>query len=369
MLEDQFFEYISAKRIASEISLAEVQSCEDSFVDYRLNLLNHTDLLCLHQAVLVPQSYWCFLERQFAVKELMLDFENLDNVIIGPFRRYFSTTLVQYGRRRIVRNVRPHDDPVYINEVALNFSMSVDDMNVFHYLALTLPKLKIIDAVYNGKLLPLLFGYQPTRFQLSLLRLLGVTNPIAVIEGTSVHDESKKRSYQFKRLYSLVSYRGGFSDQIKFSSKRLNSARFDEDGLITYEKIYITRDDAVDQNRELVNEGEIRQHLLSRGFFPIVMSKYSVEQQIHFFQSADIIIFEHGAAGAFIMVSNPTQKIIELCPPLNCPTSNEIATHYRDISEILGLNYTNLVGSEVSTVQIIRYIIPIETLNQTLQTL
>jgi hypothetical protein len=366
MPQDHFFEYISAKRIAREIRRDQVDYYEVHSADYRLKLADQTEILCLHQAVLVPQTYWCFPEPQFAVKELMLDYENLDSVIIGPFRRYFSTSLVQYRARQIIQNVRPHDEPVYINDVALNFSMSLDDRNVFHFLTLTIPKLMIIDAAYDGGSLPLLFGYQPTKFQLSMLLLLGVTNPIAVIEGSSVHENSRKRSYQFKRLYSLLSYRGGFSEQVRYSSKRLSSVHLYKDRLVTLPKIYITRDDAVDQNRELLNESEVRECLLRRGFSPITMSTYSVEQQIQFFRTAGVIVFEHGAAGAFLMVSSPAQRIIELCPPLNCPSSEDVATHYEDISGILALNYTKIMGSVVSAANVIRYAIPVDKLEQSI---
>jgi hypothetical protein len=66
------------------------------------------------------------------------------------------------------------------------------------------------------------------------------------------------------------------------------------------------------------------------------------------------------------MVSSPAQRIIELCPPLNCPSSEDVATHYEDISGILALNYTKIMGSVVSAANVIRYAIPVDKLEQSI---
>ena len=355
MEEILLFEYISARRIGAIITPQECLASELHRTDYRLTLASGVEALCIHDGVLVPESYWCFVEPHLAVKELMLDYQNLDAAVVGPFRQYFSTIQIDNDKRKIIFNRRPHVEPILYKNSAINFSMSLDDKNIYHFLILTLPKLLLTERITNGDSIPLLFGYQPTVFQLKILQLLNVTNPFSVLAGTSVHELSNKISYSFDRLYNLVAYQGAHESQIRYAAQLLHSIDVRDRELLSYDKIYVTRDDAVNQNRRMVNEQSVRDLLIQSGFVPITMSKFSVEQQIYLFKRAKTIVFEHGAAGAFLLGCASGQRVIEMLSPRNCTSSTNIATHYQEIAQVLGLDYTPIIGYEISADDVINY--------------
>ena len=78
-------------------------------------------------------------------------------------------------------------------------------------------------------------------------------------------------------------------------------------------KIYIDRKDAKNQSvRSLINEDEVKNFLINKGFKSIVMKDLHFSDQVKIFNNAEIIIGLHGAAFANLCFCKPGTKVVEL---------------------------------------------------------
>ncbi len=105
------------------------------------------------------------------------------------------------------------------------------------------------------------------------------------------------------------------------------------------DRFYNTRSseikDSGAQRRSIPNFGELEKHLSSTcpDYNSLILEEASLAQQIGHFQSADVIIAQHGAALANLIFSKPGAKIIEILPP------NHPGEYFSRLAECLGLNY------------------------------
>lgn len=103
-------------------------------------------------------------------------------------------------------------------------------------------------------------------------------------------------------------------------------------------KIYISREDA--NTRRVRNEGDLLEYLSSKGFEKIIMSELTFQQQLQTFKSADKVILPHGAAGAYIGFMARGSQVIEL-------GTQKVPAHFFLLSQIVNINYTKFASVEV----------------------
>lgn len=96
-------------------------------------------------------------------------------------------------------------------------------------------------------------------------------------------------------------------------------------------KIFITR--ANSSIRKLINEEEVREYLTGRGFEIIDPGRYSFKKQVQIFNSADIIVAQHGAALTNLLYTSDA-KVIEIF------SSKVEHYHYRYLAQSLNLDYS-----------------------------
>jgi capsular polysaccharide biosynthesis protein len=77
--------------------------------------------------------------------------------------------------------------------------------------------------------------------------------------------------------------------------------------------IYVTRG-AGANNRRVVNEAELLDVLVARGFVPVDPGKLTVAEQIATFAAAPVVVSPHGAAETNIIFAAPGSALIELLP-------------------------------------------------------
>ncbi len=80
-------------------------------------------------------------------------------------------------------------------------------------------------------------------------------------------------------------------------------------------KIYLDRSDSKSKNknlRSIINEDEVKNYLISKGFSAIKLTDLSFVDQALTFYNADIIVGLHGAGFANIIFCKPNTKILEL---------------------------------------------------------
>ena len=78
-------------------------------------------------------------------------------------------------------------------------------------------------------------------------------------------------------------------------------------------KIYIDRKDAKSHDvRSIINEDEVKNFLIDKGFRSLVMKDFHFSDQVKIFNNAEIVIGLHGAAFANLCFCKPGTKVFEL---------------------------------------------------------
>ncbi len=110
-----------------------------------------------------------------------------------------------------------------------------------------------------------------------------------------------------------------------------------------YEKIYINRSDSSSNlfnKRNIKNEFEIQSYLKKIGFKILNLSEFKIEKQIRIFNSAKIIIGNHGAGFTNIVYCKKNTTIIEFI-------TGYTSKPFKKISSDLGLKYFSIKGDQV----------------------
>jgi len=75
-------------------------------------------------------------------------------------------------------------------------------------------------------------------------------------------------------------------------------------------KIFISRNKA--PHRRIINENEIREKLVAKGFVTVNLEDLSVKKQIALFNNAEMIVASHGAGLTNLLFAKPKTKVIEI---------------------------------------------------------
>lgn len=89
------------------------------------------------------------------------------------------------------------------------------------------------------------------------------------------------------------------------------------------------------QRRSIPNFADLEKHLASvcTNFQSLVLEGTSLAHQIHCFQSADVILAQHGAALANLIFAKPGARVIEIMPP------NHPGEYFAELAKCLDLDY------------------------------
>lgn len=104
-----------------------------------------------------------------------------------------------------------------------------------------------------------------------------------------------------------------------------------------YDRIYIDRSDSKFNERKIVNEKKIKNFLLKKKFKILKLSSFSFIDQIAIFNSAKIIVGNHGAGFANLVFCKKNTKIIEF-------VDKNTAKIFKKISKDLKLKYFSILG-------------------------
>ena len=213
--------------------------------------------------------------------------------------------------------------------------------NYWHWMFDCLARIFIIEKIFKlNEFDFILVPDKKYRFQIETLKLLG-------IEKKSI--SSKKYKHIFSDnvaatthpwQYSKIAHKDienipkwiSLSLRKRFLKHRSNK-RF-------YKKIYIDRSDSKFDQRKITNEVEIKKFLIKNKFKILRLSDFSFIDQIGIFNSAKIIIGNHGAGFANIVFCKKKTKIIEF-------VDKNTAKIFRKISKDLDLDYKSLTGKIV----------------------
>lgn len=152
----------------------------------------------------------------------------------------------------------------------------------------------------------------------------------------------KDNSLQIDKLYFTLNIRSKneYTDIINPDLLRLinkKSSSFDKNSS-TFKKIYVSRQN--DDSRKILDFENFENWLDENQFSIINLSEYSFEKQMEIFQTADIIIANHGAGLSNLIFSKQGTKVIEIFSEYENANSSGIrVSEYFLISNYMNLNY------------------------------
>jgi len=222
-------------------------------------------------------------------------------------------------------------------EIGIDFSTDQGDGNVYHWTARVLPKIKLVRDLPQD--IPLVFCQEPTPMQLESLRLLNVKNPVLVLEfgavSTFKHYLLVEGPWAGAHLPQLDFLRENFQKALPVISQNHACGKGSR-------KIFIYREDQ--WTRDLSNRAEIKEYLVAQGFETHSFDDISLQETADIFSDADEIVFEHGAAGIWLIFAKPSIKVIELLPERNHITSKKIADFFYWQAQALQQNHRYILG-------------------------
>lgn len=120
-----------------------------------------------------------------------------------------------------------------------------------------------------------------------------------------------------------------FRNRILMSLK--NSPSFSKNQ--SWKRLFISRADAA--SRKVLNEKELLDALEPLGFRRVVLSEYSVDEQVALFHYAEFVVAPHGAGNTNILYSQQQTCFIEL----RLQESAQEDNYYKELASALKLNY------------------------------
>ncbi|MFC0524540.1 DUF563 domain-containing protein [Pontibacillus salicampi] len=237
----------------------------------------------------------------------------------------------------------------------------VTQNNYHHFLLDILPRYHLLQRS-NIHIDKYVFGKMSKPFHKEWLNMLGIPKS-KVIEI----DPSSKFPFHLKAkkviVPSVPRLMGGIPkwavQYIKDTATQKVTLKPDS----TYKRIYISREDA--GARYIVNESELKQLLVNKGFKTITLSSLSVKEQVEIFSSADVVLAPVGAGNTNLIFSKPGAKHFELSPrTMNSNVFWKICNH-------LNLEYFQIVCPIEEPPKVIggidNLIVDIDKLNSLLQ--
>ena len=212
--------------------------------------------------------------------------------------------------------------------------------NYWHWLFDVLPRIKILDGI--KKLDEINFFLLPDnkkKFQKESLDLLNipkkkiissinfrhiVADKVIAVDHPYVIKNDPSNEIQNIPIWIIEYLRNSFKS-------KTNNKKFPK-------KIYIDRRDATSNHRHLrkiLNENEVKNFLLKKGYSIIALSELSFDDQVNLFSNASNIIGLHGAGFANLVFCEPGTKVLEL-------KSKNAGFMYANLAKKVSLQYNDI---------------------------
>ena len=201
--------------------------------------------------------------------------------------------------------------------------------NYFHWMFDVLPRLIILEEVYNLNKIDYFYSPQIKPWQLSTLSVFNI------FEERLINSNHHRHIHADKIL--AVSHPWYNKGKILNEAKKLPTWIINEIA-IKYEKlgrkfkcsekIFIDRRESTYNHCQIINDEEVKTHLKKKGFVVYKVGELGFFEQIYLFQNAKVIIGAHGAAFANLIFCKPNAKVFDIIPENHPNTVDEkIAKH------------------------------------------
>jgi hypothetical protein len=171
--------------------------------------------------------------------------------------------------------------------------------NFFHWMLEILPRLSLLDQAEHLRHLPLILPRSAPGFVKTSLELTGYLDRVHFMEDGV---------YRFEKLHLL----SRLCPRVVISPRAIAwlNQNFPAQEVRPRRRLYISRADA--SIRYVTNEAEVQSVLTEFGFETIVMSQYSLAEQVQLFREAEVVVGPHGAAFSHTAFMQEGTTFIEL---------------------------------------------------------
>lgn len=174
--------------------------------------------------------------------------------------------------------------------------------NYWHFTCDILPKIVIMEQMgYNGKYL---VNNGSTVKEFLELLLIDSSRLIYCERGQIIH---AKKVHMFDESYGIELRGKWLADTREFVISRIEGRHGSLIDEKYPKKIYVSRIGT----RRIINENELTEYLVPKGFEVIVPERISILEQIKLFANADIIVTPHGANATNILYSKKDTTLVE----------------------------------------------------------
>lgn len=184
---------------------------------------------------------------------------------------------------------------------------------------------------------------------MELLRAFGTRQPIAVLDVNDREPYRPQQAYTLHEAVLPITAHPLSKQVISGLHRRFAAHCGDLSDTTLPKKLFINRRDMSNTNRILTNADDIAAICEQQGYCSVTMSELSIRDQMRLFHNADDIVFEHGAAGSFLLFSQPHARVTEILSPRNHSTSNAMADHYARVCMARNIEYNSIVGKIIAT--------------------
>ena len=278
----------------------------------------------------------------FEIKNGRVFTDNIENVSILSGNRLLDKfsyqqingTLVNSKHNQVIKSGIPKFLKKIKGSVAVLAQGASGYNNYSHFLFDIIPKIKLLSEGINIKKINYFYFYNFKKYQKEIIKMIG-------LEKKKIIDSNKFRHVQCDQLIGVTHpnyFKGTISDAhskmprwiIFYLKKKFLS---DNKANVSFSRIFIDRSDSKLPHCKLINNKEIKNFLISKGFKVLKLSKYSFKKQVSYFKNAKVIIGPHGAGFANLTFCKKNTEVIEI-KPLDHP--NKV---YKRICKINKLKY------------------------------
>ncbi len=213
--------------------------------------------------------------------------------------------------------------------------------NYWHWLFDVIPRIKILENKIDLQEIDFfLFPDLREKFQFETLNSLDIPLEKRISSRVFRHVQSKTaiavdHPYVIKNNPSIE-----IQNLPSWILEFLRNKFLNKDKSINFpNKFYIDRKDSKSNHRHLrkiINEEEVKEFLVKKGFSILTLSDLSFKDQVNLFQNATHIVGLHGAGFANLTFCKPKTQVLELKPTSAGPVCGNLAKkinlNYQDIS-------------------------------------
>tara|TARA_X000001036_G_scaffold383768_1_gene377345 strand:- start:1211 stop:2281 length:1071 start_codon:yes stop_codon:yes gene_type:complete len=187
--------------------------------------------------------------------------------------------------------------------------------NYFHWMFDILPKLIILEKIIDVKEIDYFYSPEIKKWQLDTLSIFDINKDRLINSNKYRHIEANEIIGSSHPWYSkgyILEEVNKIPDWI-FHEINNRYLKFKQN-FSCNSNFYIDRRETTNTHCQIINDDEVKDYLIKKGFSIYKVGTLNFFEQIYLFNNAKIIIGAHGAAFANLVFCNKDTKVIDIIP-------------------------------------------------------